>query len=102
MANFSLIDINDHFKNYNGAPKIDKFSQRSDFFMKKAPETEEEMLLRRYTLMKPVPKEDQQEEQSAEPEPSFLPAEHEKVQNMKPYIKQIIKDMKHHTQAFQL
>ena len=97
MANFSLIDINDFFKSYNGAPKLEKYSQRSDFFMKKAPESEEEALLRKYTLMKPVPKEDQQEEQGTEPEPSFLPIEHEKVQKMKPYIKQIIKDMKHHT-----
>ena len=32
----------------------------------KAPESEEEMLLRKYTLMKPVPKEDQQEEQGTE------------------------------------
>ena len=66
MANFSLIDINEYFKNYNGAPKLEKYSQRSDFFMKKAPESEEEMLLRKYTLMKPVPKEDQQEEQGTE------------------------------------
>ena len=34
MANFSLIDINNHFKRYNGAPELDKFSYRPDFFKK--------------------------------------------------------------------
>ena len=28
MANFSLIDINDYFKNRNGAPRLDKYSFR--------------------------------------------------------------------------
>ena len=32
MANFSLIDINDYFKRYNGAPKLDKFSFRKDMY----------------------------------------------------------------------
>jgi hypothetical protein len=57
MANFSLIDINDYFKERNGAPRIDKFSFRPDFYEKKAPETEEEMYYRRYALMKPSAKE---------------------------------------------
>ena len=35
MAKFSLLDVENVFKKYNGAPKIDKFSQRPDFFPKK-------------------------------------------------------------------
>jgi len=53
MAKFSLIDISDFFKPYNGAPKFDKYSCRADFFVEKGPETEEEMLVRRFNLMKP-------------------------------------------------
>ena len=102
MAKQSLIDCNGFFKKYNGAPRIDKYSYRPEFFEKKT-ETEEELLLKKYALMKPLEKDEQQgEAQEAEQEPSFLPEEHLKVQRMKPYIKQIIKDMKHHNQAFQL
>ena len=46
MAKQSLIDCNGFFKNYNGAPRLDKYSYRPDFFEKKGPETEEEMLLK--------------------------------------------------------
>ena len=52
MENFSLIDINDYFKRYNGAPKLDKYSCRADFFKKKGPESEEELLVRRFNMMK--------------------------------------------------
>jgi len=53
MANFSLIDINDYFKNRNGAPRLDKYSFRPDFYRKEN-ETEEEIYLRRYALLKPA------------------------------------------------
>ena len=103
MANFSLLDINDYFKNYNGAPRLDKYSYRPEFF-KKQPESEEEMYIRRQQLMKPEKKEggDEREKEEEEKEPTFSPEEHKKVQRMKPYIKQIIKDMKNHTATFTL
>ena len=47
MANQSLIDIKTYFKRYNGAPDFDKFSSRPDY-AKKDPETEEEMLIKKY------------------------------------------------------
>lgn len=56
MAKQSLIDCNGFFKKYNGAPRIDKYSYRPDFF-EKTKETEEELLLRKYALMKPIQKE---------------------------------------------
>ena len=56
VKNFSLVDINGFFKAYNGAPRLDKFSYRPDFFQKKE-DTEEEALYRKYRLMKPVMKE---------------------------------------------
>ena len=45
MEQLSLIDINEYFKRYNGAPSIEKFSSRPDFFIK-AEETEEQKLVR--------------------------------------------------------
>ena len=57
MAKQSLIDCNGFFKKYNGAPRIDKYSYRPEFFEKNV-ETEEEMLLKKYALMKPMQKED--------------------------------------------
>lgn len=97
MAKFSLIDINGFFKQYNGAPKFDKYSYRAEFFPTEPP-SEEELYLRRYALFKPQHKDESaKEEHEEEPEPSFYPEEHRKVERMKPYIKQIIKDMKTHT-----
>ena len=45
MEQFSLLDINNFFKKYNGAPKIEKYSFRPDFFIK-VEETEEDRLIR--------------------------------------------------------
>ena len=78
MANFSLIDINDYFKPYNGAPKLDKFSFRKDTF-KTGQETEEEKLLRAYTRMKPVTKEENADGMDDQHETNFHPREHKKV-----------------------
>mmetsp|Transcript_14653 Transcript_14653/g.18427 ORF Transcript_14653/g.18427 Transcript_14653/m.18427 type:complete len:101 (+) Transcript_14653:733-1035(+) len=99
MANFSLIDISNHFKKYNGAPRLGKFSNRPEFFAQTdGAETEEEAYVRRYALLKPPQKEggENKEQDDVEPEQSFHPDEHRKVERMKPYIKQIIKDMKSH------
>ena len=54
MAKQSLIDCNGFFKNYNGAPNFDKYSFRPDFFEKQEAATEEELLLKKYALMKPI------------------------------------------------
>lgn len=106
MAKFSLIDINDHFKPYNGAPKLDKYSFRPDFFVKKGPETEEELLVRRNLMNHDKndmgENENIQQQHDIEQKPSFHPKEHSKIKNMKPYIKQIISDMKSHTTGFEL
>ena len=40
-AHFSLLDVENYFKDYNGAPRIDKFSERPGFLDKKTL-TEEE------------------------------------------------------------
>jgi len=84
MANFSLVDINDYFKRYNGAPRLDKFSDRPGFFQKKGPESEEEVYLRRYALLKPNKKEggDGKEGDDVEQEPTFHMEEHRKVERM--------------------
>ena len=47
MANQSLIDIKNYFKLYNGTPNFVKFTSRPDF-AKKDPETEEELLIKKY------------------------------------------------------
>ena len=101
MANFSLIDINDYFKPYNGAPRLDKFSFRKDMY-NKPNQTEEEQLLRAYTRMKPVSKEENNDGMDDQHETNYHPREHEKVQNMRPFIKQMFKDMKNHTTSFEL
>ena len=41
-ANFSLLDIENYFKDHNGAPQIDKFSDRPGFLNDKKVLTEEE------------------------------------------------------------
>ena len=101
MKNFSLIDINDYFKPYNGAPRLDKFSFRKDIY-KKPDQSDEEKLLKAYNRNKPVSKEDVADGMDDQHETNFHPKEHEKVQNMKPFIKQMFKDMKNHTTSFEL
>ena len=61
--------------------------------------------MRRYVLLnsKPAQKEGENKEQDdIEPQLTFYPDEHKKVQRMEPYIKQIIKDMKTHAEDFDL
>ena len=53
-------------------------------------------------MMKPVNMDEQNEKEDTQRKPSFFPEEHQKVERMKPYINQIIKDMKTHTRSFEL
>ena len=52
--------------------------------------------------MKPVSKEDNADGMDDQHEINFQPKEHKKVQSMRPFIKQMFKDMKNHTTSFEL
>ena len=58
--------------------------------------------MRAYTRMKPVTKEDNADGMDDQHETNFHPREHKKVKGMRPFIKQMFKDMKTHTTSFEL
>ena len=51
MAQFSLLDVEKLFKNYNGAPAINKYSGRPDFFIAKEEADPDKMRKLNYMLM---------------------------------------------------
>ena len=109
MARFSLLDVNNYFKKYNGAPQLNKFSGRPDFFKKEELEDVEEQRRLRFQMIMQQAKdqkdkadgdEQAKKDNVIEQKPNFSPTEHDKVVRMKPYIKQIVADMKKHTREF--
>lgn len=117
LANFSLIDIEQFFKNHNGAPEIGKVSARKDQFLTKeqvealieAKQLEE---IKQAKLQAMRDKEQQEKQAQAvaeggskgifQPKVRFKTEDHKVVKDMEPFVRQIIKDMKRHAEQISL